>query len=370
MTNIVVLGGGYSGLLAARLLARQANTKVTLVNAGDRFVERVRLHQLASGQSPRDLPLAEMLGDSGVELINDRVTAIEADGRTVRLATEPRTVDYDFLFYALGSQADFDSVPGVVDHAYTVTDADHATRLRERLGLGGVVAVVGGGLTGIETAAELAESHPELTVRLVTGDDFGGALSDRGRRHLRHAFARLHIETRDRARVCEVRADGLRLADGEHVDADTVVWTTGFRVPPLARQAGFAVDANDRMVVDDTLCSVSHPNVYGIGDAAAIHGVDGQECRMACAVAVPASARAVGAFIDRLAGRQPKPLRFRFYGQCISLGRRDGLVQLLRADDSPIDAVVTGRLAALVKEAIVRGTVLTQRHPVLARLAS
>lgn len=370
MTNIVVVGGGYSGLLASRLLAKRADAKVTLVNASDRFVERVRLHQLASGQSPRDLPLADMLGDSAVELVVDRVTGIDADHRTVRLATGSRTVEYDFLFYALGSQADFDSVPGVAGHAYTVTGADDAARLRERLLLGGVVAVVGGGLTGIETATELAESHPELKVRLVTGDDFGGALSARGRQHLRHTFQRLNIEIRDRARVSEVRADGVRLTDGEHIGADTVVWTTGFRVPPLARQAGFAVDANGRMIVDNTLRSVSHPNVYGLGDAAAIPGPDSQDLRMACAVAVPSAARAVLALTDRLAGREPKPLRFRFYGQCISLGRRDALVQFVRADDSPTDKVLTGRLAALLKEGIVRSTVLVQRHPTLARLAS
>jgi NADH dehydrogenase FAD-containing subunit len=369
MTNIVVLGAGYSGLLAAKLAAKRTSATVTLVNAGDRFVERVRLHQLASGQQLRDLPIADLLEGTGVELIIDHVTAIDAEGRTVRLATR-RTVSYDALIYALGSHADLDSVPGAAEHACTVADAEHAARLRDRLAEGDVVAVVGGGLTGIEAAAELAESGPQLKVRLVTGGVLGGALSERGRRYVRRTFRRLGIEVREEVRVAEVRADGLVLADGEHIAAGTVVWTTGFRVPPLAREAGFAVDADGRMIVDETLRSVSHPEVYAVGDAAAARRPDGQELRMACATGLPAAIQGVGALADRMAGREPKPLQFRYFNQCISLGRRDGLIQFVRADDSPVEAVLTGRLAALYKENIVRGTILLQRRTMLSRLMS
>jgi len=369
MTDIVVLGAGYSGLLAAKLAAKRTNAKVTLVNAGEKFVERVRLHQLASGQRLRDLPLADLLAGTGVELVVDTATAIDAGEREIRLAGG-RTVGYDYLIYALGSRADLDSVPGAAEHACTVADAAHAARLRERLEEGGVAAVVGGGLTGIEAAAELAESKPQLKVRLVTGGVFGGALSHRGSRYLDRTFRRLGIEVRDQVRVAEVRADGVVLADGEHIGADTVVWTTGFEVPPLARAAGFAVDANGRMVIDETLRSVSHPEVYAIGDAAAARRVDGQELRMACATGLPASAQGVRALADRMAGREPKPLHFRYFNQCISLGRRDALVQFVRADDSPVEAILTGRLAAVYKEGIVRGTISVQRHPGLAKLVS
>lgn len=369
MTKIVVLGAGYAGLLAAKLAAKRTGGTVTLINADDRFVERVRLHQLASGQRLRDLPIADLLTGTGVELIVDRVTAIHAGERTVRLATEP-TVRYDVLIYALGSGADLNSVPGAAEHAYPVADVEQAARLRDRLADSGVVAVVGGGLTGIETAAELAEANPQLKVRLVTAEVLGGALSERGRRYLGRTFRRLGVEVQDQVRVAEVRADGLLLAGGEHVSADTVVWTTGFRVSSLARVAGFAVDVAGRMIVDETLRSVSHPEVYAIGDAAAARRPDGQELRMACATGLPAAAQGVGALADRMAGREPKPLRFRYYSQCISLGRNDGLVQFVRADDSPVEAVLTGWLAALVKENIARGTVLVQRRPVLSRLAS
>jgi NADH dehydrogenase len=363
--RIVVLGAGYTGLAAAKLAARWIDADVTLVNATDRFVERVRLHQLAAGQELRDRPLAELLAGSGVRLVVGRVTAIEPATRTVRLADGTEPVRYDRLVYALGSRADLDTVPGAAEHALAVAGLDQARRLRERVRSGGTAAVVGAGLTGIETAAELAESVPELKVRLVTDGELGGWLSERGRRHLHRVFDRLGVEIREHARVTEVRADGVVLAGGAHLPADTVVWTTGFRVSDLARQAGFAVDEHGRMVVDETQRSVSHPEVCALGDAAAMHRPGGQELRMACATGLPTAQQAMRALADRLAGREPRQLRFRYLNQCVSLGRRDGLVQFVHADDSPRPTVLTGRIAALYKEIIVRGTIVFERRPTL-----
>lgn len=362
MTHIVVLGGGYSGQLAANLAARRAGARVTLVNERDRFVERVRLHQLATGQELRERKLADLLRGSGAGLVVDRVTRIDPAARRVELA-EGEPLEYDVLIYALGSRADLDSVPGAAEHAYTVAAPEQAAALRERVLAGGTVTVVGGGLTGIEAATELAESHPSLKVRLVTDGVLGERLSERGRRHLRRTFGRLGIEIRDGVRVGEVRADGVVLAGGEHVPSDIVVWTTGFTAPPLAAEAGFAVEDHGRMLVDETLRSVSHPDVYGIGDAAAVRRADGQELRMACATGLPIAQQAVRAITARQAGRSPKPLRFRYVNQCVSLGRKDALIQFVRADDSPREAVLTGRVAALYKELVVRGALAVQRHP-------
>ncbi|WP_163505680.1 NAD(P)/FAD-dependent oxidoreductase [Fodinicola acaciae] len=364
-TQIVVLGGGYTGLGAAKLAARWTGAQVTLVNASDRFVERVRMHQLASGQRLRDLPLRELLAKTGVRLVVDKVVAVDPDSRTVRLEVGA-PIAYDQLIYALGSRADLDSVPGVREHAFTVASHDQAVDLRERLRQAGqTVAVVGGGLTGIEAASELAETYPDLKVRLLTNGTLGAAVSRKAQHHLRKVFARLGVDVRENARVVEVRADGVLLAENEHVGADTVVWTAGFEVSPLAAEAGFEVDARGRMVVDDTLRSVSHPDVIGIGDAAAMHRETGQELRMACATGLPTMQQAVRAMANRMHGKPAKPVGFRFFNQCISLGRRDGLVQFVRGDDSPREAILTGRAAALYKETIVRGTVIFENHPTM-----
>lgn len=370
--HLVVLGAGYSGLIAAKLAARDAaaDTHITLVNARETFVERVRNHQLASGQRLREHPLRDLVAGTGIELVVDRVTSIDAGRREVHLAEATEPLRYDQLIYALGSQADASSVPGVAEHAYTVAGAEEAARLRADLHEGSTVLVAGGGLTGIEAATELAETRPDLNVQLVTSGAFGGALSERGRAHLRRVFDRLHIEVRDHARITKVGPDGVLLDNGDQLAAGIVVWTTGFRVSELARQAGLAVDDRGRLIVDETLRSVSHPEVYGIGDAAAVRKRDGQELRMACATGIPAAVHAVKVIRERNAGRQPKPFNFVYFNQCISLGRRDALIQFVRSDDSPVEHVLTGRLAVLYKELIVRGAAYAQRRPGLAALAA
>jgi NADH dehydrogenase FAD-containing subunit len=364
-THIVVLGAGYSGQLAARLAARAKDTTVTLVNDRDTFIERVRLHQFAAGQDLRERPLAHLVKGTGIRLVVDRVTAIDPVAKSVVLAGGS-AIEYDTLVYALGSRMDLDSVPGAAEHAHTVAVADEAARLRGRLRdsrAGGVVTVVGGGLTGIEAATELAEQHQDLKVRLVTDGVLGARLSEKGRRHLLRTFGRLGIEVRDEVLVREVRADGVLLADGDHVPSDVVVWTTGFTVPALAAEAGFAVDAHGRLVVDDTIRSTSHPDVYGVGDAAAMRMPGGQELRMACATGLPVALQAMRAIVARRAGQEPKPFRFRYLNQCISLGRRDGLIQFVDRFDQPREAVLTGRVAAVYKELIVRGAFQAERHP-------
>ncbi|MEI5098928.1 FAD-dependent oxidoreductase [Streptomyces sp. PmtG] len=295
--RIVVLGAGYAGVVAAKSIAKRPGTRVILVNASDRFVERVRVHQVAAGQVVRQRPIAQLLAGAPVEFVVDRVVAVDATRREVVLA-DGAPLAYDTLVYALGSFADRDAVPGVAEHAYTLAVADDAARLRARLAEGSSVTVVGGGLTGIEAAAELAETRPEVKVRLVCGGELGAALSERGRQHLRRVFDRLGVDVRDSARVTQVSADGVLLADGAFLPADTVVWTTGFRVPEIAREAGFAVDDQGRMVVDETLRSVSHPDVYAIGDAAAAR--DGRTGR-SCAWPAPPGCRPPGTWPRRSA---------------------------------------------------------------------
>lgn len=367
-SRVVVLGAGYAGVTAARVVAKRSRAAVTLINDRDRFQERMRNHQLAAGRRPRDLPLRDLLKRTGVRQVTGRVTRIDLGQRQVELAGEAEPVGYDTLVYALGSHADLDGVPGAAEHATAVATADHAGQLRERAAGAGTIAVVGGGLTGIEAVAELAETYPDRRVVLVTGSAPGAMLNERGRRHLLRTFDRLGIDVLTDAVVAKVARDGLLLESGDHVDADAVVWTTGFAVPPLAREAGLAVDDRGRMLVDATLRSVSHPDVYGVGDAAAARNEDGQELRMGCGPGGITAVVGALAIADRLAGRTPEPLRYRDQAWHISLGRRDGIVQLGIGEDG---RVLTGRLAAFIKERVaLRGSVWGLRHPALSVFAA
>ena len=362
--RVAVLGAGYAGVTAAKLVAKHSSAAVTLINDHDRFQERMRNHQLATGQRVRDVPLRDLLKRTGIRLVIDRVTRIDPEERQVELASEAEPVGYDTLVYALGSHADLDAVPGAAEHATAVATAEHAQQLRDRVSSAGTIAVVGGGLTGIEMVTELAETYPDRKVLLVTSGTPGAMLNERGRQHLSLTFDRLGIEVLTDTAVAKVARDGLLLENGDHVDAHAVVWTTGFAVPTLAREAGLGVDDRGRMLVDPTLRSVSHPDVYGVGDAAAARNEDGHEVRMGCGPGGIAGVVGALAIADRVAGRTPRPLRYHDQAWHVSLGRRDGIVQLGLDEDS---RVVTGRLAALVKERVaLRGSVFGLRHPAVA----
>lgn len=367
-TTIVVLGGGCTGVMSAIRLARRTRrtrTRVILVNPSDRFTERLRLHQIATGQRTADHRIPALLHGTGAEFVRGRATHLDPERREVRIAGDggERTLGYDYLVYALGAVTDT-SVPGVDAHAHTLDDAEAAHRFAERLAelthRGGTVAVVGSGLTGVEAAAEIAEGHPNLHVTLLGSAEPGSMMGAKARRHLLGALDRLGVEICTGVRVTKVPPNAVELNGGETVPVDAVLWTAGVVAAPLARAAGLTVDDRGRVVVDATLASVSHPSVYAVGDAAAIRQSWGM-IHGTCQSGVPSAAYAADAIARRLRGKRPRPFRFGYVHQPVSLGRRDAVVQFTRPDDTPGRWCLTGRAAVVYKEAVTRSPVVIYR---------
>ncbi|MBE1585942.1 NADH dehydrogenase FAD-containing subunit [Nonomuraea angiospora] len=337
--------------LAARGKRRE-DVRVTLVNAQERFTERLRLHMSATGQPVAELSIPELLEGTGARFVRGWVTAVDADAKLVRI-DDDRVLHYDTLVYGLGSVADTAAVPGVEDHAYTLNSVQDAELLADRLArLGrGTVVVGGSGLTGVESAAEIAERYPELDVVLVGRQEPGAAMSPRPRAYLRAALARLGVRVLSGVEVVKVLPDAVELAGGELVAADAVLWTSGTRVSPLAAAAGLTVDERGRVVTDATLRSVSHPDVYAVGDAAAIRQGYGV-MHGTCQGGMPTGVHAAVSIVRTLDGRRPKAFRFGYYHTPVSLGRHDAVVQFTHPDDSPRRVYLTGRMAARYKETV------------------
>ncbi|MEU7317340.1 FAD-dependent oxidoreductase [Streptomyces sp. NPDC007083] len=354
--RVVVLGAGYAGMSAAIQLAARSNRRegvgVTVVNAQERFTERMRLHMTATGQRLAELSIPELLEGTGARFVRGWVTAVDADARSVRI-DDDRVLHYDTLVYALGSVADTSAVPGAEDHAYTLSSAPDAELLADRLRrLGsGTVVVAGSGLTGTESAAEIAERHPELDVVLQGRTEPGAAMNPKAKAYVHAALDRLGVQVRTGAEVVKVLPDGVELAGGERIAADAVLWTSGTRVSPPAAAAGLAVDRRGRIVTDATLRSVSHPDVYAIGDAAAIRQRYGV-LHGTCQGGMPTGVHAALSIERILRGKQPKPFRFGYYHTPVSLGRGDAVVQFTRPDDSPRRIFLTGRMAVRYKETV------------------
>jgi NADH dehydrogenase FAD-containing subunit len=232
---------------------------------------------------------------------------------------------------------------------------DDAAALRTRLPTlppGATVAVIGGGLTGIETAAEIGRQYPHLDVTLQTDGAVGPGLSQGGRLQVRRSLAKLGVA------VVEWSSAGADAAAA----ADVVVWCGGFKVTSLATDSGLPVDEHGRLRVDATLRARGLDNVFGAGDAAVVDEPGYAFIRMSCAAALPMG-RHAGDNILRAARHQVlKPFTTMYVGQCISLGRGNAVLQVVRADDTPRQMSFTGPLAGMAKEGICKLTVVGMRR--------
>lgn len=350
VVHVVVIGGGYAGVMAANRLAPHA--RVTLVNPRAEFVERIRLHQLVAGNDDAVADYAAVLSPA-VRLVVDGASRIDATARTVTL-TSGASLPYDYLVYAVGSTGTIPAaVPGAAEFAYPLSELEQAQRLTARMAdvpRSAPVVVVGGGLTGIETATELAEAGRPVT--LVT-DVLGPSLAASGRRSIAKRLAKLGVCVIEGSAVAEVRADRVVVADGREVPSAVTVWTAGFGVPGLAAASGLSTDALGRLLTDETLTSVDDARIVGAGDAASPSAVP---WRMSCQAALPLGAQAADTVLARLAGEAPAAVNHAMAGQCISLGRKAGIFQFADVDDTPRRWYIGGRTGALIKEQVCRYT--------------
>jgi NADH dehydrogenase FAD-containing subunit len=359
--RILILGGGYAGVLAAlRLANRGLGHQVTLVNAEPEFVERIRHHELGAATPPPRRPLADLLRKTQLTLVIGRVAELDLE-RQVAVLADGRPLPWDRLVFALGSTSDDGGVRGVREHALLLGNEAGGFELRARLAAGARrLVVVGGGLTGVELAAELAEKVGKTgEVTLLAPGGVGSFLSPEAQAYLRKQLLTLGVTIGDQ-KVSQVQAGEVVLASGERLPCDACVWAGGFRAPSLAGAGGLAVNPLGQIVVDERLRSRSHPNVYAVGDAADTDFDAGSPILMGCKYAMPMGIHAAENLARAARGEKERPFRFGDTGFCISLGRNDGLVQINHTDGSP-RRIVTGRLAAWIKERICRYTVWSVR---------
>lgn len=360
--DVIVIGAGYAGLMAAnRILgsltaAEKQRVRVTVVNPGPDFVERIRLHQLVGG-SRRSVQRS--LGDllhPLARVVEGTATTIDADHRLLRLsaADGPRELHWDYVVYAVGSVAAA-PIPGAREHAHLVGDltgASGAATAIARTGPGDKIVVVGGGLTGIEVASEVAEQRPDASVTLVCAGALVPGMRDVARRDIRASLMRLGVRVVEQRAARQVTEGKLELTDGEVEGFDVCLVAASFDVPDLATRSGLPVNRIGRLRVDEELRCVGHPHIFGAGDAAVLPPSVGSHLRMSCAVALPTGAHAADNVVRTLRGQVTQPLSSGFRVQCIALGRKDGYIQLVRPDDTPRHFHVGGRPAAFIKEKI------------------
>ncbi|MFF3019429.1 NAD(P)/FAD-dependent oxidoreductase [Streptomyces sp. NPDC057939] len=351
-THVMVIGGGYAGVMAANRLTGRDDVTVTLVNPRPSFVHRIRLHQLLAETDSAVVEYGEVLTERA-SLLVDTVTRVDAAARRVELASG-ESLDYDYLIYAVGSCSAAPTVPGADEYAYPIATLEDAQRLRPVLDAapaGSAVTVVGAGPTGIETAAELAEAGRSVT--LVCGGVLGPYLHARGRRSVTRRLARLGVNVLEGpdTKVTAVSEGAVQLSGGLTLPSEVTLWTVGFGVPDLAARSGLSTDALGRLLTDETLTSVDDDRIVAAGDSATPSALSP---RMSCQAAMPMGARAADTVLSRIGGEQPATFNQVFGAQCISLGRRAGIFQFADRFDDAVWFNIAGRPGAKLKELVCK----------------
>ena len=374
-TRILVIGAGYAGLLFTMRLAGKVarqNVHIALVNESDTFTERPRLLQFATNQVIQWRSLPQILRRTQVQFIQGRVTSIDPAHHEIVVVDQQHThhMEYDYLVYALGSVTDRQTVPGLAEYAYTLAASGplSAAALRETLpsveAKHGHVVICGGGATGIETAAEVATAYPHIKVHLVTKGPFSLFLGKTVASSIRRSLTRVGVEIIDQTTVAAVRAHSVVIDQGSEIPCDLCVWTGGFVALPLAREAGLAVNERNQIVVDPFLRSISHPEIYAIGDAAHPREDPGVPVvRMSAVTATIMGAHGADCLSAVLRGKTPRPLSFAYLGQGIALGRHNAIGFNNYPDDKPYPPYFTGWLGYLIREGFVRYLATATQRP-------
>jgi NADH dehydrogenase len=363
--HVVILGGGFGGLSAARALAGKP-VRVTLVDRHNYHLFQPLLYQVATASlSPGDVasPIRWVLRrQSNATVLLAAVRAIDADTRRVHLDLEApsptqtadvhpggASLDYDYLIVATGATHAYFGHPEWATRAPGLKTLDDALEIRRQVLLAFEAAeretdpalqrrlltfvIVGAGPTGVELAGALAEIarlslrrdfrniRPESArILLVEGgptvlSTFPPALREK----TRAALERIGIEVRTGAVVTDVDDEGVRIG-AERIAAQTVLWAAGVAASPVAASLGVPLDRAGRVYPEPTLAVRGRPNVFVVGDLCAFEQ-DGQRLPGVAQVAMQQGAHAARNVLHAVGSQPQLPFRYRDYGNMAVIGR-------------------------------------------------
>jgi NADH:ubiquinone reductase (H+-translocating) len=359
--RVLVLGGGFAGIGAAHEL-KKSDVEVVVVDKHDYHTFQPLLYQVATGlleQPAVGHPIRDLFhGQDNARVHQDRITAIDLDARRVTFS-ELDSLSYDYLVLGLGAEVNFFGVEGAADHAfplYTLPDAvrlkkhvlrawEEADRKPEVIEDGALnVVVVGGGPTGIETAGALAElyngvfrkDYPDVAadqakiILVEAGPELFPMFKADIRAYAEKALAKRGVEVMTGEVVESITPLRVALKSGTVLPAHTLVWGAGLQGNALVQSLGLELERGNRIGVDSELRIPAHPEVYAVGDVAAItdHKTSDVLPQLG-SVALQSGEHAGKTIADRVAGKEAKPFKYHDKGTMATIGRGAAVVQML-----------------------------------------
>ncbi len=353
---MVVVGGGFGGLFAARALHR-APVRVTLVDHHNHHVFQPLLYQVATaGLSPGDIaaPIRWILRrQHNTRILLAEVTSIDVDARRVSL-DGGETLEYDYLILAAGADSAYFGHDEWSEYAPALKTLDDAIQVRGKMLLAYEIAereadpdvrrrmltsvIVGGGPTGVEMAGAIAEiAHQTLSdefrtiktyesrVMLVEAGPsilpaFPALLRDAARRSLQ----KLGVEVREHSPVTRIGPQAVWLGE-ERIDAGTILWAAGVKASPLGRTLGVPLDRAGRVIVERDLGIPGHPEVFVVGDLALFKDEHGIQLPGVAQVAMQEAATSAANIVRTLQGQPREPFHYRNYGNMATIGRNSAI---------------------------------------------
>jgi len=359
--RVLILGGGFAGVGAAQKL-KDADAEVVLVDRHDYHTFQPLLYQLATGlleTSAVGHSLRDLVGHHKNTTVHQAsVAGVDLQRREVRF-DDLAPITYDYLVFSLGAEVNFFGTEGATDHAfpmYTLPNAvalqdhllerweavDHDPSLVEDGALN--VVVVGGGPTGVETAgavaelyrAEFAKDYPDIEqskarITLVeAGPELFGMFKPKLRAYAVKALTDRTVEVRTGSAVASVAPTRVTLESGEVLNAHTLVWGAGLQGNRLVQSLGLELERGNRIGVKDDLTLPDHPEVFAVGDAAAIFDAKSKQVLPQLGSVALQSGEHAGETIARqIAGKKTKPFAYKDKGTMAAIGRRAACVQML-----------------------------------------
>jgi NADH dehydrogenase len=359
--RVLVVGGGFAGIGAVQKL-KKSDVDVVLVDKHDYHTFQPLLYQVATGlleQTAVGHPIRDLVHKQpNARVHQDTVTAIDLDAREVRFSElEPLT--YDYLVLGLGAEVNFFGVEGAPEHAFPLYTLADAVRLKSHVlktweaadrdpaliddGALNIV-VVGGGPTGIETAGALAElyhgvfpkDYPDVEPEQarITLVEAGPVLFPMFKPNIRtyteKALAKRGVEVLTGEVVASIAPRRVTLKSGTVLEAHTLVWGAGLQGNRLVQSLGLELVRGNRIGVDEELRVPAHPEVYAVGDVAAITDAKtDQVLPQLGSVALQAGEHAGETIARRVAGKTTKPFKYRDKGTMATIGRGSAVVQML-----------------------------------------